>query len=522
MTELEAGTGVSSHSLKNKVVSGVLWSGGTKAVAQIITWTITIFVVRILSPDDYGLMGMAVLFTGFFMLFSDVGLGAAIVQKADLRDDQISDFRWVVFLISAALFVAVFAGAPLVAHYFDEPRLTTIVRALGLSFVLAGIGGPAMHMLTRTMLFKEKSQAEFAGSLAGGISTLLFALAHFGVWSLILGHLIGQLTTQVLYCFFAPLPLRRWFSVRNIGPFMRFGFQIAGARLFWFISSNADFMVVGRALGTAALGYYSMAFQFSQMPIDKIVNLVNQVAFPSFAAVQNDNETLRRHFLKVISTVALLTFPIFIGLALVADSAVGLFLTAKWIPAVLPLKILCVVSCIRALHATKAPLAIGKGHAHVILFNNFLQAVLMPIGFYIGTRWGLVGVSVAWLVTAPVLFLIVTRQTIRLIDLPAKAYLGSLKHAIAGTVIMAAVVRLVQVRLLADAPLPYTVAITCALGFLVYAAYQTVFNTEAVRQPAAMVCAKLPGPWRSSSSRQLERGIVFIERAKSWNSRARS
>lgn len=521
MTQLGTSDAVPRHSLKAKVINGVFWVGATKGLAQIITWAITIFVVRILSPADYGLMGMAVLFTGFLLLFNDFGLGAAIVQNPEVRDDQISDFRWVVFLISAALFGLLCAGAPLVAVYFNEPRLVNIVRVLGISFLLSGIGTPAMYMLSRRMEFKERSQAEFVGSLVGGVSTLVFALLRLGVWSLIFGYLLQQFATQGLYCYFSPLPLRARFSVRNISAFMKFGFQIAAARLLWFVSSNADFMVVGRVLGTVQLGYYSLAFQFSSMPIDKIVNLVNQVAFPSFAAVQNDNETLRRHFSRVISTVALLTFPIFIGLALAADSAVALFLTAKWTPAVLPLKILCVVSCIRALHATNAPLVVAKGGTRVVLFNNFLQALCMPLAFFIGARAGLFGVSIAWLITAPVLFLVLTRQTLRMISLPATAYLGSLKHAIAGTLLMTAVVRLVQVRLLASAPLPYVVGITCALGFIVYAAYQVVFNTEVVREPVAMACGKLPVRWRSSSSRHLARGIVLIERAKSWNSRAR-
>jgi len=127
-------------SLRERVVSGVVWLTATRAFGQIITWIITIFVVRLLSPEDYGLMGMAIVFTGVLFLLNEIGLGAAIVQKAELSTDQLSDLRWLILGTNAALALLLVGLAPLAAVYFAEPRLVAIVRALSLTFLINGIG----------------------------------------------------------------------------------------------------------------------------------------------------------------------------------------------------------------------------------------------------------------------------------------------------------------------------------------------------------------------------------------------
>src|SRR5262245_44079657 len=122
---------LSIHIVRNRIVSGVFWLASAKAVAQLVTWVISIVVVRLLSPQDYGLMGMAVLFTGFLLLFNELGLGAAMIQRLDLKDEQISSLRYVILGVNVVLFVFILICAPLVAGYFDEPGLIPIVRVLG-------------------------------------------------------------------------------------------------------------------------------------------------------------------------------------------------------------------------------------------------------------------------------------------------------------------------------------------------------------------------------------------------------
>jgi O-antigen/teichoic acid export membrane protein len=509
--------------LKQRMVSGVFWLAATKAAGQAVMWLVTIAVVRMLSPEDYGLMGMAVLCMGFLLLFNEFGLGAAIIQAADLKDPHVSDLRWAILLINVSLFLLLLPCAPLVAAYFREPELVAIVRALGLTFVINGIGAPAMYLLQREMQFKKKSAAELVGNVAGGLCTLVAAWLGRGVWSLVIGYLVMQFSMNVLYCAFRPIPIRWTFSPANIRQFVRFGIQVALSKVLWYASSNGDFIVVGRVLGTLQLGYYSLAFQFSSLPIEKVVSIITQVAFPSFAALQSDVATLRRYYLKLVGTVALITFPMFLGLLLVAESGVRLFLTDRWLPIVVPLQLLCAVSCLRAIETMNAPLLLAKGRPRIVVLNNLLQTIVLPTAFYVGTRYGLVGVAMAWVLAWPVLFAVVTSQTLRLVDLSWADYLRAISPAASAAAVMVGVVAAVQYFLLADADPLTQFAVTSSLGCITFLGYYGVFNRAGVREaidtiarrgPAASAAQPMSAPRDTGYAPAPESGVSLdLERA---------
>jgi O-antigen/teichoic acid export membrane protein len=494
---------MNTGSTKHQFVSGVLWMTVVRALSQSITWIITIFVVRLLTPVDYGLMGMATLMSGFLALFSEIGLGLAIIQRPNLRDEQLASLRWLILAVHVLVFLALTGLAPVIAVYFNETRLVDLVRVLATGFILQGIGTPSSFLLQRRMAFRDKALSELLGSVTGGVSTLIAALSGAGVWSLVIGYLVQQLLTNALYCVRAPFPFRLSFSTDGLAEYIGFGGQVTIARILWYISSNADFAVVGRLLGSVQLGFYGMAFQFSSLPLDRLVSIVTQVAFPSFSSLQNDDETLRRYYLKLTSIVALVTFPMLIGLAMVADAAVPLFLTSKWAPIIVPLQILCVVSCFRAVEMLCHPLVVAKGQPRISLWNSLLQAIVLPIVFVIGARyWGLRGIAVAWLVTRPFIFAFVTTLTLRTIRLPFLTYLNSLRHPIAGCLMMALTVAATR-QALHHASHALTLAMACAAGIVVYTGYQFLFNAEMVREALQLIRARrLPQGSPTSRSRE--------------------
>jgi O-antigen/teichoic acid export membrane protein len=465
-----------AKSLKGKIASGAFWLGATKSVGQAISWVITIYVVRILAPEDYGLMGMAVLMNGLLLLFNELGLGVAIIQKPDLAEEEISNLFWAILGLNIAIFLTAFFVAPLASAFFREPRLTRIIQVLSVSFVMSGFGTVSQNLLNREMLFKNRSLSEFGGNLVGGVSVLLFALQGFGVWSLVYGYLIQAAISNVLYFLFRPLRIHWRFSLKKIIGMIQFGARVAAARVLWYISSNADYAVAGRFLGKISLGYYNLAFQFASIPLDKIVSVITQVALPSFSAVQKDAPKLQRYYLRMVGMVAFITFPLFLGLFLVADSAVHLFLTDKWSPMIIPLKILCIVSCLRAVETMNAPLILAKGKPNIIMYNNLLQAIVLPISFYIGAKYGLEGLSYAWLIIWPILFAIITYQTLKLIGLSFTDYFSEMKQVIVGTVVMVILVMIVQRGFLEGVSHLFQFIITSMTGAFLYLSYAVCFN----------------------------------------------
>jgi O-antigen/teichoic acid export membrane protein len=471
---------VTPQSLRSKVVGGLFWLSATKASGQGITWLVTLIVVRLLSPQDYGLMGLAIMSTRFLQLFSELGLGAAVVQRRNLSTRQLSDVWWVISLVNVVFFVVLIAGAPAIARYFSEPALVAVVRAMGAVFVIGGFGCASGFLLQRHMDFRKKAQAEIYGSIAGALATLALAAKGWGVWSLVLGYLASQAIMNLLYFVYAPIRIDWRFSVRNVRDMLDFGTKVAFARVFWWISTSADGVIIGRVLGTVQLGYFGLAAQFAALPLDRIVSLITQVALPSFSAIQHDEERVRRYYVKLVGTIALVTFPMFAGIALLAQAGVHLVLTDKWLPIVAPMQVLCLVACLRGIETMNAPVLLAKDRPGIPLFNSFLQAAALPIAFWVGTRWGIYGVALGWVVLWPALFALVTGQTLRVIDLRVSTYLAAIRHPLAATGIMAFVVLMVRRIVEANGVSLMDLGSLAAAGAATYVAYHAMFNRAAM------------------------------------------
>ncbi len=462
--------------LKARVVNAVFWLGATKIFGQAISWFITIYVARLLQPGDYGLMSMAGVFIGLILLFNEVGLGAAIVQRKTITREDLSNIFWVVILLNAALYLISFSLAPLIAVFFSEPRIVSIMRVIAVNFIISGLGLVPYQMLSRELTFSKRSVAEFIGNLSGGIATLLFALKGAGVWSLVYGAITVAAVTNLLYCVFYPWTPMFSFSPSKIKGMINFGAKVAGARLMWYTYSNADYLIAGKLLGKSALGYYTLAFQFASVPLEKIVSLYTHVAFPAFSEIQNDTERLKKYFLKSVNLIAFITFPLFMLLFLTSEDAVNSLLTPKWGPIVLPLKILCVVSTLRAINALNIPLVVSKGRGGLAMLLNLIAAIVMPIAFYIGSFYGLEGFSYSWLFAFPALFVIITYLSIKQIGLGLFEYLKELRHAFAAAVFMVVLVLFLQRLAWTGLSGPVRFFVSCAVGAVSYCMYFLIFN----------------------------------------------
>jgi O-antigen/teichoic acid export membrane protein len=479
---------IENISLKSRVVNAVLWLGITKLLGQILSWFITIYVARILSPDDYGLMGMSFVFIGFIALFQEFGLGSAIIQKKSLTREDLSNAFWLLILLNVFLYALAVLLAPVAAVFFHEPRLTSIIRIISLNILIGSLGLISSNMLARDMSFRKKSQAEFIGNLIGGISMLLFALKGFEVWSLVYGSITGIAVTNLLLCIYYPWKPMFSFSFLKIREMISFGLKVVALRLLGYTYMNSDSLIVGKLLGKTALGYYSLAFQFASIPIDKIVSLLIQVAYPTFSEIQNDTELLRRYFLKTIKLIAFVTFPLFVGFFLVADDAVHILLTEKWSPVILPLQILCIVSTIRAVNAMNVPLVMAKGRPGLGVVNNLIFVVIMPVAFYIGSRYGLKGFSYAWLIAFPIIFLLTTSISVGTIRLSLFDYLKELNHVILASIFMMAIVLVFQhgFSIAYDSRL-IRFAGSVVTGGLSYGVYYYIFNREIFAEARAVL-----------------------------------
>jgi O-antigen/teichoic acid export membrane protein len=283
---------------------------------------------------------------------------------------------------------------------------------------------------------------------------------------------------RTLFCFlFYPWKPEFSFSYSKVKGMVHFGSKVAVARLVGYFSSNMDLLIAGKILGKTQLGYYAIAVSLALIPLDKMVSTISRVAFPVFSKVQGDPALLRRYYLKCVKFVAFASFPVCLGIFLVAESAVPLFLSEKWLPAILPLKILSMVTAFRAIHTINTPLQVAVGRPDVTMSNSAIIASVLALSFFVGASYGLEGLAYSWLVF-PVVFLITTWMTLRLINLSLAEYFKELRHPFLGTGFMVLTVLLGQKSVLSNHGLVAHAAGSVTLGIVSYLLYYLLFNRQ--------------------------------------------
>lgn len=482
----------SNRGLRGDVIHSLKWLAGARFAGQIIAWAITLVVIRILKPSDYGLMAIAEILIGFAVLFQEMGLFSAMVQKRDLTERQVEQAFGLLILINGGIYILVLAISPLLASFFGDPRLTNIVRVLAIQFPLASIGVVQDAMLSRSMRFKQKSLANLAIALGNGFTTLGFALAGAGVWALVFGSLAGSLIRPVALSLAARHWCRPRFSRKGMAEMLHFGGFVTANRLLWYIYSRSDVFIIGKLLGKELLGFYSIAMQLASLPMQKVSELLDQVGFAAYSSVQHDMAAIRSHFLKAIRVLSFLSFPIFWGISCIAPDLVMVVLGQRWERAIVPLQLLALVMPIRMIgHGTGSPLtAIGKPQIGTV--NVLVALAIMPPAFFIGTYYGgLVGAALGWAIGYPILILARLRFSLPPLGLASRSYFGAMAGPATGGAVMYLAVILAR-STVARSMLGHVAGLVflIAVGALAYPAFMWLFWRKNCREVIDLVRKK--------------------------------
>jgi len=467
-------------SFRARILAGLGWTAATRFLGQLVSWAVTIVVMRILSPTDYGLLAMATVLIGFLNLFSELGLGWAIVSAREVDLPTLRKVYGLTLIAHSVLFAFVFLTAPLVAAFFGEDRLTLIIRVIGIQFLLVAPGVIPSAMLQRELDFKWLSITSLATTLVGAFATLGLALTGYGVWSLVVGSLVsvvlGTIGINVLYPFLH-LPI---FAFKGLGKLFAFGGNVAFSRVILYFYIQADTVIGGRFLGKEQIGYYSVAMQLASLPMQRVSAILNQVIFPAFARIQDEPERVTYHVLQAIRLTSLCSFPVFWGIAAVAPEIVRVLLGDQWEPAILPLQLLAIVMPIRMIGQLMPPTLQGVGKATLVTRNHLLVCVTMVCAFLVGVQFGIVGMSLAWLIAFPPVFLANLRTWLPVLGMRASQLLGAMvKPAIAGAGMFAAVATM---RVVGQSSGLRGLAILIVVGALSYALLSLSVNREGLRE----------------------------------------
>jgi teichuronic acid exporter len=403
--------------LKQKVLSALRWSAGLKLIGQLLTWIITIVVMRKLSPQDYGLMGMAGIAISYLGTIKEIGLGSALIQEKVIDERIIRQIFGLLLIVNFSFFLLCYFLAPLISLFFNEARLVPIIRLLAIQLVIALFAIIPQSLIDRELLFRQRSVVHLMSAIAGSLTTLALALNGWGVWSLVWGSLILNLFRTVGLNLVRPYMRLPHFSFDNMRQAISFGGYVTITHILWLLYSQSDTLIVGKFLGKRLLGFYSVALTLASLPMEKVSGLISQVAFPAFATLQDDTQGAANHFLKAVRVMSLLSFPVLWGISSVAPELVSLLLGKRWDMAIIPLQILSLVIPIRMISNLVSPTLMGLGRPETNMANAITGLLLLPLGFLVGSHWGIVGVSISWATIFPVVFLINLSRATRILKI---------------------------------------------------------------------------------------------------------
>jgi O-antigen/teichoic acid export membrane protein len=411
-------------SIERKAISALKWAAAAKLVVQIASWAGTLVVVRLLTPEDYGLMAKVAVVCAIAGAVAELGLEAAIVRSVKVARDDLRKIFGVSLLFGASMTTALVAAAPLFAHLFHEPRLRWPIAAASLQIIVAAAAIVPSALWTRDLSFRRLATIEMAAGVTSIAMTLLLAWLGAGVWALVLGTLFGAIVRTAALLRFGE---RVWplLSLRGIGEHLKFGLTLVGNRVSYFIVVQSDVLIGSAFLSTTEIGQYSVALQLATLPMAKIMGTINQITLPAVAQQQGHPSQLRQSVLKAIGLISLIAFPTLWGISAVAPELVRVLFGPKWLESVPALTILPLIVPIRMVCSVMFTTSLALGNRQLDLRNTITNFVLLPSGFFIGAHWGLVGLCSAWLVSVPLAYAFsipaVLRFTgIRVLDLIAK------------------------------------------------------------------------------------------------------
>ena len=429
-------------SLRARVARSMFWIAWSRGALQLLTFATTLFVARILVPADYGVMALATSFTAHAGMLAEMGLGSAIIQFRDLNRRELETCFWITMTLAMVCFAALFLGAPAIARWLAVPIIADVLPVLSLVLPLTACRVVSDSLLRKRLALDRVSQAEVIGAVVTLPITIGCALGGLGVWTLVVGYLVGPTVRSAATFAFAPWLPRFRIGGERVGEVVRFSLATLGSRFMSSLREAASSLVLGKITGqAAAVGLYTMADDIAHLPGTKISPIINMLTSPVMAELQNDIDGLREAFYRAVRLTAAIVVPTSAGIALVADDMVAVLLGPKWLPAAPLIRLISLFAAVRAIDGVLPSVMLARRRERFLFWYCVLLLIVMPGAAVLGATWdGAAGMIVFYTAAYCAVMIFLAKEA--LVELKAKfSELWSQTWAImAATAAMAVVV----------------------------------------------------------------------------------
>jgi O-antigen/teichoic acid export membrane protein len=451
------------------IVGGVAWKTASAVTLQLSRIVTSVILAHLLLPGDYGLASMALVASMLVFVFADVGLGSALVQREEITEEDRCTVFWTSVGVGAVLTLIGVAASGLVADFFGQTKVGPLFAVFSISFLLTSISATQVALFTREMDFRALELRQIVSYLAGAVVGIATAAAGMGAWAIIFQQLTISLVGTVLLTIFSHWRPRLCYSRASLRRLGRFGGNVFGSRLLFYGNRNADNILIGRFLGSAALGSYAVAYNVMLLPFSQLAGPLQEVLFPAFARMQEDVEQVARLWLRANRVVGAITIPAFLGLAVVAQEFVTTLLGPNWVAAIPVMRILCIVGLLQSLQRMNSSILEARNQTGILLRFSIVAFVASISAFIGGLHWGIVGVAAAYAIVNLFLQPYYAFVTCRTVGTTLHRFAASLSPVAQSAAAMAAAILVLRALLVhAGMSAPLRLIVLIAAGAIVY------------------------------------------------------
>lgn len=377
------------YSLKNKTVNGLLWSAIDNFANLAIQFIVGVILARILTPHEFGLIGMLMIFIAISQSIVNSGFSQALIRKNDCTNTDYSTVFYFNLAIGVLFYFVLYFSSGLISDFFDEPQLSKILKVLSIIIVVESFTVIQRTILTKRVDFKLQAKISFIATFGSGILAIVMAYNNYGVWSLVALH-VGRRFLNSLFLWL----WNRWkplliFSTQSFKELFGFGSKLLLSGLIDTIYRNIYYIVIGKFFSAEQLGYYTRADEFKRIPSENLNNIIGRVSFPVLAEIQNEKVRLKSNYQKLIRSTMLITFTLMIGMAAVARPMVLTLIGDKWEPSIIYLQMLSFVGMMYPLHALNLNMLQVSGRSDLFLKLEVIKKIIAIPTIIIGIIWGI-------------------------------------------------------------------------------------------------------------------------------------
>ena len=454
--------------LKGRSVRGGAVTMAAQGASFFLQMGSTVVLARLLTPQDFGLIAMVTAVTGFVLMFKDMGLSMATVQKAEVNHAQISTLFWINVGLSLGVMLVIAALAPAIAWFYNEPRLTWITLALAGAFVFGGFTIQHQALLRRNMRFGSLALIQIISMSVGILTAIIAAWYGGGYWSLVLMQLATAITSAIavwVVCGWRPgLPVRR----SGVREMLVFGGHLTFFNIISYFSRNLDNILIGWRWGSGPLGLYSKAYGLLMLPLRQINAPLSAVAIPVLSRLQEEPERYRRFYCRLLNVIAFITMPLVLGMAAVSEQLVYILLGKQWLRAATIFKILAFVAVAQPLAQTRGWLLVSLGQTRRYIYWGLISGSAVVVSFIVGLPWGPVGVAFCYTVCGYMLLYPAYKFAFRYSPIKMKDLYYAIRRPLPIAIAMYLCMELTKLYVISWGAI-WTLVMCSAVGFLVLA-----------------------------------------------------